>query len=415
VPRARSPWTWRTFAAAAVLVVLTVAAYSDARHLQFVPLDDQGYVYENPHVTAGLTLEGVRWAFTSAEQANWHPLTWLSHMLDVQLFGLDAGYHHVTSVVIHALNTLLLFFFLARATGATGRSACVAALFAVHPLHVESVAWVAERKDVLSTFFWLLTMWAYVWYVSAPGRGRFMVVVASLALGLMSKPMLVTLPFVLLLIDVWPLGRFSFADDRPAGTHADARAARVRTALALVREKLPLFVLSACSSVITVVAQSGGGAVRSLDVVPVGVRVSNAVTSYVMYLVKAVWPVRLAVFYPLDRSIHFWPLCGALAVLSAITWLAIRARRRQARPGDRPRSSGVAGDGRPLQLRAAHRRVRDGCVGSVGRRRPMAGSTHRAACRHGCHRHRVHRCHACPGGALAGCLGAVDPHPGGDG
>jgi Flp pilus assembly protein TadD len=317
------------FVVAAGLVALTTVAYSGVGRLPLVPLDDQGYVYENPHVMAGLTAAGIRWALTTMDMANWHPLTWLSHMLDVQLFGLDAGYHHLTNLAIHALNTLLLFLLLARTTGALGRSACVAALFAVHPLHVESVAWVAERKDVLSTFFWLLTTGAYVWYARAPGRWRYTAVVAGLALGLMSKPMLVTLPFVLLLLDVWPLGRVSFAGEQIGDKGGAVRTARVQTALALAREKIPLFVLAACSSVVTVLAQSRGGAVRPLELLPIGVRVATALTSYVMYLVKAVWPSRLAVFYPLDRSIHFWQVGGALAVLVAITWLAIGARRRQ--------------------------------------------------------------------------------------
>jgi hypothetical protein len=327
VPHASPAFSWQAFAAAAALVVLTVVAYSGVRHLQFVPLDDQGYVYENPHVTAGLTAAGLRWALTTGDQANWHPLTWLSHMLDVQLFGVNAGYHHLTSLAIHTLNTLLLFFLLARTTAALGRSACVAAMFAVHPLHVESVAWIAERKDVLSTFFWLLTMGAYVWYARAPGRWRYAAVVAGLVLGLMSKPMLVTLPFVLLLLDVWPVGRFSLAGGQPGSRHADARAARARTALALVREKIPLFILAACSIVITLLVQARGGAVRSIEILPIGVRVDNALTSYVMYLAKAVWPSGLAVFYPYNTSIHFGQWCGALAILAAITWLVIRARR----------------------------------------------------------------------------------------
>jgi protein O-mannosyl-transferase len=315
------------FAFAAVLVVLTLAAYSGVRHLQFVPFDDQGYVYENPHVRAGLTMDGLRWALTTGEQANWHPLTWLSHMLDVQLFGLDAGRHHLTSLAFHTINTLLLFVLLARSTGAIGRSATVAALFAVHPLHVESVAWIAERKDVLSTFFWLLTVGAYVWYARAPGRWRYAAVVAGLALGLMSKPMLVTLPFALLLLDVWPLGRFSFSGGESDGKSAHAYAAEAQTAFALVREKVPLLLLAACSSVITLLVQSHGGAVKSTQILALDVRVANALISYVMYLAKAVWPSGLAVFYPYEMSIHVWQWCGALAMLAAITWLVIRARR----------------------------------------------------------------------------------------
>jgi protein O-mannosyl-transferase len=319
---------WKGFAMAAALVALTVAAYSGVGSLQFVPLDDQGYVYENPHVTAGLTLDGFRWALMAGDQANWHPVTWLSHMLDVQCFGLDAGYHHLSSLVIHALNSVLLFVILAGATGAGGRAACVAALFAVHPLHVESVAWIAERKDVLSTFFWLVTTAAYVRYVRAPGRWRYACVVASFALGLMSKPMLVTLPFVLLLLDAWPLRRLPF-DRAPGSAPPGSRAAWGRTAIALVREKIPLFVLAAGSSAITLVVQSRGGAVRSIDTVPLALRLANALTSYVWYLVDTLWPARLAVFYPYVRPIPAWQSCGALAVLAAITWLAVRACRRR--------------------------------------------------------------------------------------
>jgi protein O-mannosyl-transferase len=320
---------WQTYAIAAGLAALAIVAYSNVGHLQFVPLDDQGYIYENPHVTGGLTADGVRWALATGDQANWHPVTWLSHMLDVQIFGLDAGWHHLTSLALHALNTILLFGILARTTGAPGRSAFVAALFAVHPLNVESVAWVAERKNVLSTLFWLLTMGAYAWYARAPGLRRYMAVVVCLVLGLMSKPMLVTLPCVLLLLDVWPLGRISFAPVGPGGSETGHRAALAHTALALVREKIPLFLLAAASSIITVVVQSSGGAVRSIDVLPLSTRAATALTSYVEYLVMAAWPTRLAVFYPYDRSIPVWHWCGALAMLAAITMLVRHARRQR--------------------------------------------------------------------------------------
>jgi protein O-mannosyl-transferase len=328
-PGAPSARGWRMFACGAVLVALTLAAYSGVRHLQFVPFDDQGYVYENPHVRAGLTADGLRWALTARDQANWHPLTWLSHMLDAQLFGLDAGRHHLTSLVIHTLNTLLLFFFLARTTGAVGRSVTVAALFAVHPLHVESVAWIAERKDVLSTFFWLFTMTVYVWYARAPGRWRYATVVAGLTLGLVSKPMVVTLPVVLLLLDAWPLGRISPDGARTDRAFGEVRTGLAPTAVALIREKLPLFALAAASGVVTLLVQSRGGAVGPLDVLPLGVRVANALTSYVHYMLKTIWPVGLAVFYPHAQSVPLWQSVGALAVLAAITWLAARAARRQ--------------------------------------------------------------------------------------
>jgi protein O-mannosyl-transferase len=329
VPSPSSVGNWRAFITAGALVLLTVFAYWNVRNMQFLPLDDQGYVYDNPHVTGGLTAGALRWALTTGDQANWHPVTWLSHMLDVRLFGLDAGFHHLTSLAIHSLNTVLLFFLLLTMTGALGRSACVAALFAVHPLHVESVAWIAERKDVLSTLFWLLTTGAYVWYVRVPGRWRYAAVVCSFALGLMSKPMLVTLPFVLLLLDVWPLGRASWAPARAATADPGDRQAWVRVWLALVREKVPLFVLAAVSSGVTLLVQSRGGAVRSFDLLPIGVRVGNALTSYVMYLVKTIWPSGLAVFYPYKTQIPLWQSCGAFVILAATTSLFIRARRRQ--------------------------------------------------------------------------------------
>jgi 4-amino-4-deoxy-L-arabinose transferase-like glycosyltransferase len=192
---------------AAALVVLVLAVYAPVRGHGFVNFDDTQYVSENPHVVAGLTWPAVKWAFTTTHAGNWHPVTWLSHMLDVQLFGLDAGAHHVTNVVLHAANSLLLFWLWLRMTGALGRSAFVAALFAVHPLHVESVAWIAERKDVLSAFFGLLCLLAYQAYARDPRPWRYALVVVTLALALLSKPMLVTLPALLLLLDWWPLGR----------------------------------------------------------------------------------------------------------------------------------------------------------------------------------------------------------------
>ncbi len=320
--------SWLLVAAGFAVVVLTLVAYSRAPHLQFLPLDDQGYVYENTHVRSGLSAAGIAWALTTGDQANWHPLTWMSHMLDVQAFGLDPGLHHVTSVAIHALNVLLLFLLLARTTGAVGRSAFVAALFGVHPLHVESVAWIAERKDVLSTFFWFLTMTAYVWYAAAPSRWRLAVTVTAFAFGLMAKPMLVTLPFVLLLFDVWPLGRLSITGALREKTEAEGQA-RKTPLVALLREKLPLFVLAACSSVITLFVQARGGAVRSMDFLPVGARVAHALTAYTSYLVKAVWPSSLAVFYPLDRSLPLWQPLAAFGLLAVTTWWVLHVRRQR--------------------------------------------------------------------------------------
>src|SRR5258708_345889 len=246
------------------LLFATLAAYVQVFQFDFVNYDDPDYVTDNAHVRAGLTSEGVRWAFTSGDDANWLPLTRLSHMLDAQVFGLQSGFHHLTNVLLHALSTLLLFAVLQRATGALWRSALVAFLFALHALHVESVAWIAERKDVLSAFFWFLTLWLYVRYVERPAPVRYFLVLISFALVAISKPMIVTLPFVLLLLDVWPLRR--------------RRSAR------LWLEKVPLFVISIASSLVTYFVQQRGGAVIPLDSLPTTTRVSNALFSYVAYV-----------------------------------------------------------------------------------------------------------------------------------
>ena len=194
------------------LILASLLAFEDLRNHQFINFDDTEYITGNLHVQGGLTLQGLTWAFTATHACNWHPLTWLSHMVDCQLFGLDPGAHHFVNLLFHIINTLLLFLLFLRITQARWPSLLVAALFALHPLHVESVAWAAERKDVLSTFFWMLTMWAYVRYVESPGPGRYLLILLGFILGLMAKPMLVTLPFVLLLLDYWPLGRWSWPE-----------------------------------------------------------------------------------------------------------------------------------------------------------------------------------------------------------
>jgi hypothetical protein len=302
------------------LVALAAGVYSQVAGHGFVNFDDPQYVYENAHVLRGLTADGVVWAFTSGHASNWHPLTWLSHMLDVELFGVDPGWHHVTNVVLHAVDALLLFAVLWSATGRKWRSAAVAALFAVHPLHVESVAWVSERKDVLSTALWLLTTWAYVRWVRRPGRGRFAVVVTAFALGLMSKPMLVTLPLTLLLLDLWPLGRI-------------AGGVSVSRIVPLVREKIPLFALSAASCVVTYLAQSRSGAVAAEHLLPLGTRLANAALSYVLYLAKTFWPVDLAAVYPhpglTPGGIPVWSVAGSVVLLAAVSALAVAQWRRR--------------------------------------------------------------------------------------
>jgi Flp pilus assembly protein TadD len=302
---------------ALALATITILLYWPVRHYPFIGFDDPGYVSENPRVAGGLSLSAVRWAMTSGYFANWHPLTWISHMLDVQLFGMNAGAHHVTNVVLHVLNTVLLFGVFFRMTGALGRSAVVAALFAVHPMHVESVAWVAERKDVLSTFFWLLTMWAYYFYTREPKPRRYAWVVLCFALGLMSKPMLVTLPCVLLLVDVWPLRRAVVGESSRA------------TWLRLVYEKLPLFALAAASSVITYLVQRTAGAVESLNVLPLSVRTANAILAYWSYTDKLAWPTGLALLYPYPKSLYVGTVVTVLVALIAVSIAVVRTVPRR--------------------------------------------------------------------------------------
>ena len=295
------------------LALATLAGYWQVRNCQFVKYDDEQYVTENWHVKTGLTGEGALWAFTTGHASNWHPLTWLSHMLDCHLFGTNPRWHHLTNLLLHIANTLLLFAVLKQMTAALWRSAFVAAAFALHPLHVESVAWIAERKDVLSTLFWMLTMIAYLNYVRHSGVIRYLLTLLVFALGLMAKPMLVTLPFVLLLLDYWPLGRLELGRD--VGN---------KTRLRLVWEKIPFFVLSAASSVITFLVQQKGGAVSKLDMIPLIIRFGNAFISYVRYIGKMFWPDRMAVLYPypVDMAL-LWPAVSAL-VLLAVSVLVIR-------------------------------------------------------------------------------------------
>jgi tetratricopeptide (TPR) repeat protein len=310
--------TAKLFALCAVLVVVTFAAFGRLPSNGFVGLDDGLYVTQNSHVQQGLTLSSIAWAFTTTAAANWHPVTWASHMLDVTLFGLDAGRHHGTSLLLHAANTVLLLLLLLRMTGALWRSALVAALFALHPLHVESVAWIAERKDVLSTLFWLSTVLAWLAYVKSKKTGPYLLALLFFALGLMAKPMLVTLPFTLLLLDFWPLDRMT----------APARG-RWETIRELLFEKAPLFALSAASVAVTLMAQRTGGAVQTMQAFPFGERLANAVDSCVTYLAKAFWPSPLSVFYPHPHA--GWTTArsyGAVLLLAIITLLAFRFARR---------------------------------------------------------------------------------------
>jgi tetratricopeptide (TPR) repeat protein len=264
------------------LTFATTAVFWQVCTYDFVNYDDPTYIYENPNIQAGITLKTIRWAFTTSYANFWHPLTLLSHMLDWQLFGPKAGGHHLTSLILHIANTLLLFIVLKQMTRELWPGAFVAALFALHPLHVESVAWVSERKDVLSTFFWLLTMWAYVRFVRCPKISRYLLIVVFFALGLMSKPMLVTLPFVLLLLDYWPLGRLGSK----------------RSLLHLLIEKIPLFAMVAASCIVSFIVEEKGGALTPLARLPLKLRIYNASISYLQYIIKMIWPARLAFFYP---------------------------------------------------------------------------------------------------------------------
>ena len=305
------------------LIAATLVVYNRVNQNSFVNFDDDRYITENAHVRAGLTWGTIRWAFSSLEQANWHPLTWLSHALDCQLFRLNPDGHHYVNLLLHAVNAMLLFLILQRATGFTWRSFAVAALFALHPINVESVAWASERKNVLSMLFFLLALGAYGWYVRKPEVRRYLVVAALFALGLMAKPQVITFPLVLLLWDYWPLGRVG-------STHEFSNKVAQRGFSSLVIEKLPLFALSAASAIITMKAQSTGGAVRSEIEYPFAVRFGNALLAYARYLGKAVWPSHLAAMYPHPgESLQAWQAVAAALLLGFISAGVWAARRRR--------------------------------------------------------------------------------------
>jgi tetratricopeptide (TPR) repeat protein len=323
---ARQTWTpgagnRRCLVVGALLLLFTAGLYWPVRDFRFSVYDDQPYIVWNAHVRTGLSWGNAAWAFTTFHEANWHPMTWLSHMADVEAYGLDPGGHHLTNLAFHLANTGMLFALLTALTGALWRSALVAALFAVHPLHVESVAWVAERKDVLSTFLLVATLGAYLRHARRPGSGRLAVVALVFGIGLLAKPMLVTLPFALLLLDWWPLGRVARGSVPPASRPV---AHQWR---ALVFEKLPLFALAAASCVVTVLAQRRGGALQSIAVIPAGQRLANALVSYSAYLVKTAWPSGLGAMYPLaPGGPPLWKTAASAAALGAISWAVVRGR-----------------------------------------------------------------------------------------
>jgi len=295
------------------LTAIACAVFGQVGGFEFVNYDDNCYVSGNEHISSGFTIQNIIWVFTSVHCGNWHPLTGLSHMLDCELFGLNAGRHHLVNVAIHIINTLLVFVVFQRMTDAFWRSAFIAAVFSLHPMHVESVAWISERKDVLSTFFGLLTMAAYLYYIKNPNFNRYALMTILFALGLMAKPMLVTLPCVLLLLDYWPLERFG----------------KIRLKK-LIAEKIPLLALSAASSAITMIVQSQSGAIAGIRRFPLSVCAFNSLLSYIRYLVKMVWPVNLALFYPLagDKQV-WWQVFGSGVIFAGVTLLALRHCRKR--------------------------------------------------------------------------------------
>lgn len=345
--RSQTPSSRPILLAGIFIVGLTLTALGRVLVNGFINYDDLPYVLANEHVKSGLTLRSIAWAFRAFHSGNWHPLTWISHMLDVEIYGLRPWGHHATSLVLHTANTLLLFLLLVRMTGCLWKSVLVAGLFGVHPLRLESVAWVAERKDVLSAFFWFLTMHAYLRYVVSPSVSRYVLVVLAFGLGLMAKPMLVTLPFVLLLLDYWPLCRVrrsgfkcwatsrtaSHGNIRMRATENSSGAAGLRTFSSwsvLVLEKLPLLFLVLVSCIITFKAQRYSGAVLASEIYPVGVRIANGLVSYVAYFLKIVWPRNLAVFYPHPgASLPEWLVVVSAMAVVAVSLAVLLERRDQ--------------------------------------------------------------------------------------
>jgi Tfp pilus assembly protein PilF len=335
------------------LIASILIVYIQVKNFEFIHYDDDVYITDNYQVQSGLNSKSIRWAFSSIHGSNWHPLTWISHMTDIEIFGMNAGGHHLSNLFFHIINTILLFYILFRMTKASWCSAIVAGLFALHPLHVESVAWISERKDVLSTMFWLLTMWAYIRYIEKPQPGRYILILLSFILGLMSKPMLVTLPFVLLIIDFWPLKRLQTGQkfstsglntgdiksvenriykkqkklQKSKNDQKDLFKKNIR-ASHLIIEKIPLFVLTIVSSIITFIAQRRGGAVISLEKYSFSLRTANALVAYVKYIIKMIWPSNLAVLYPYKTEIPLFQIIGAVFILIILSFIFIRTTRK---------------------------------------------------------------------------------------
>lgn len=304
----------------ALLFAAILVVFSQVVHQNFVNLDDDLYITQNAIVQKEITGEGIAWAFTTFHSFNWHPVTWISHMIDCQVYGLNPGMHKTTNVLFHFLNTILLFLIFQRMTHEKWKSFAVAALFALHPTHVESVAWVSERKDVLSTFFWLLTTFSYFRYLQHQTLKRYLPILFFFLMGLMAKPMLVTLPFTLLLLDFWPLGRFRFSKNMKTADH-------FASAKPLVTEKIPMILMAIASSIITFMAQHQGGAVQTTDILPMDARIGNALTAYGSYLAKLFFPYRLSVYYPYPDATPLWKTAGAAFILISISLIAVKKIR----------------------------------------------------------------------------------------
>ena len=331
--RKETLWSKRTDVFVCLLLILFIlAVYWQISDHEFINFDDDVYVTDNRNVQAGLTLEGLKFAFSFAERTYWHPLAWLSHMLDCELFGLNPGPHHLVNLIFHILNSLLLFLVFHRMTEAIWKSALIAALFALHPINVESVVWVAERKNLLSTFFWLLTMLSYVRYTEQPSFFRYLVVFFVFGLGLMAKPMLVTLPFVLLLLDYWPLRRFRFEPSTHNGNEDFGQSIFGGTTgsqtFRLILEKVPLLVLAAFTINLSSSSVQEYGIVLSMESVPMKLRIANACVSYIKYIGTMIWPQQLAIFYPFPKMIPLWQTIAAFLLLVLISGLVIKGLKR---------------------------------------------------------------------------------------
>lgn len=305
---------------ALLIFLITIAIYGQVYRHEFVSYDDDLYVTKNAVVQQGITFHGIFWAFSGSHIGNYHPLTWLSHMLDVHWFGLNSGIHHLVNVLIHAVNGILIFLLFQKMTANKWPSLLIALLFVIHPVHVESVAWISERKDLLSTFFWLLTMRVYINYTVKRGTIRYLLVILFFLMGLLCKAMLVTLPFVLLLIDYWPLKRFYMKKEPSVGR---------QNVLLLIIEKVPLFLFSFGFSLVAFLSQRSGGGVISKAIYPLGTRLANAFVSYMMYISKMVWPSDLAVFYPHPGTVQIWQTIAAAALLAVITFLSFAHARKR--------------------------------------------------------------------------------------